>query len=156
MKGRSKGVRLSTKRKRISKAVLETLHHLWGSPVAWRGRPGAISWPSSQVCSPPLSGSFGGEEVGGGWRSLRAEDEGRWSQDPCLPCPGRSTDPRPVRCWLLLQLLVCFCEACRNWPFHLPFMLWVTQMLSHCFRNWLCADSIVEVFPQPLLKLKGG
>lgn len=77
MKGRSKGVHLSTKRKRISKAVLETLHHLWGSPVAWRGRPGAVSWPSSQVCSPLLSGSFGGEEVGGGWRSLRAEEEGR-------------------------------------------------------------------------------
>lgn len=87
----------------------------------------------------------------GSWGSLEKPEgrtHGLMKPDLQLPCPGNNR----AKAWMVLaQAPPAPCLLLWSMPeltFHLPFTLWVTQRLSHCFRNWLCLDSVVEVFPQ--------
>lgn len=84
-------------------------------------------------------------ESGKAWRQNTRVEEA-WSQDLHLPCRGSN---KAKACMVLVQAPAP-CLLLWSMPeltFYLPFTLWVTQTLSHCFRNSLCFDSMVEVFP---------
>lgn len=93
-----------------------------GSPEPWRGWFWAVVLALLSGLFPPFPDFLWRREVGRVWRSLKASTrvEEAWSQDLHLPCPGSN---RAKACMVLAQLLlllVCFCGACRNWPFTCP------------------------------------
>lgn len=131
---------------------LEVLYHLWGYQMVPQVASGALFVTLLSGLHATLTSSFGGEEVGGGRQSLRAEPWHRWSQG--LPLPGLGITQSHSLCGAGLSSCSLFalvkyagtdlstCPSRSRW-----LKCW-TIVLGTDYTSATTLTSIIKVFPQ--------